>query len=177
VSEPRWNYIALAEYNDAVEEVTNPPVWRRSIVNLVTDDWLRRVTEYKGEGYGNILDVMPHGTWVNSLKKGNLSNRRSMFLRNPVTLLNTCGTCGKTSTPRKISRRSGIAIWYTQGGNNGRSISYAEYDPVLETLCMGCWNKVRAIVKKEYEAYEIKRLSNKLYREVRQWQKSQHQVN
>jgi len=86
------------------------------------------------------------------------------------TPLNQCDLCGMWSTPKKIHYRGDVYGWDWDKGS--------EYlTPSKDVLCMGCWNKVKVISKRKREAKELKKLTNKLYREALRWQKSQTQAN
>ena len=117
----------------------------------------------------NILSSTEYGFWINRNKKAKKSWGTAVFAKNPITWLNTCEVCGKTSTPKKVHYRSGVSCW--------NYINMKEFSPTKDTLCMGCWNKLKPIVKRQNEAKEIKRLINKLLRESRKWQKSQTLAN
>ncbi len=114
----------------------------------------------------NQLVETENGYWFNFCKKGNHSFKRAEFWGNPVTMLNECALCGKKSTPKKVHCRNGVYGWNRE---HRKDFSFINKN----TLCMGCWNKVRVVVKRKEQADEIRRLTGKLYREALKWQKSQ----
>ena len=118
----------------------------------------------------NVVGEDEKGYWFNFNKKGNLSPKRAHYFENPVTILNTCFVCGKTSTPKKVQYRSKVHGWIDDKTYNRKYWDHA-------MLCMGCWNKVRPIEDRLWEAREIRRLTNKLNGEIKKWQKSQHLAN
>lgn len=95
--------------------------------------------------------------------------QRPKYVKNPVTPLYVCDVCGKRSTPKKIHIRSDVYGW--------NKSSYLSEEKSKGLLCTGCWNRVKAVVKKQREADEIRYLKDKLYREVLKWQKLQTQAN
>jgi len=121
----------------------------------------------------NILAEEENCTWVNYNKKNGAnaeSWKRADRIEHPTTWLNTCGGCGKKSTPKKIHYRSDVAGW-----NKENSRDYlAECKSVL---CMSCWNKIKPIVSKQEDIEENKKLLNKLNKERLKWLKSQQQAN
>lgn len=118
----------------------------------------------------NVVYETEKGYWFNHCKIGNLSNKRIYFWENPVTELNTCELCGLTSTPKKVHYRSCVYGWNWKNNKDYQAES-------LETLCMGCWNKVRVQVKRSRELDEIRRLTKKLYKEALRCQKLQTQAS
>lgn len=128
--------------------------------------------------------------WYNHNKTGGPASkswRRSHYFHMPVTWLRTCDLCGVMGTPKKIQYRSLCYDWHLRskqdykkeyGNLKGYFLStYRKGEGGKNTLCMGCWNKVRVIVKAQNEAEDIDRLKNKLNRERLKWLKSQTQVN
>jgi hypothetical protein len=89
-------------------------------------------------------------------KDGTLSRIFGTEEKQPAyTPLFTCELCGKISTPKNVYYRVDIYCWnWTHDKDFGtKSIS---------TLCQGCYNKVKAIVRKEKQANECKRLMRKV---------------
>lgn len=113
----------------------------------------------------NILRGQEDGFWVNTNKKGNMSWARAFFVANPVTKLVECKLCHKRSTPKKVSFRSDVVNW------NNRHLKDWFLHESKDVLCVGCWNKVRALEKRDAEAAELRLLVNKLHREIKKCQK------
>ena len=128
---------------------------------------------------GNILLEVEDGYYMNHCKEGNLSCLRASFHQNALTVLNECGCCGKISTPKKVHERSVRSWRYSEKELKDGDV---DFDTFIESikkdsmLCTGCWNKVKAIEKREDEAQEIKRLTNKLKAEVSKCRKLERQV-
>lgn len=120
----------------------------------------------------NLLREDEDGYWYNSCKEGNKSWKRAFFIENEKTILKTCDLCGKTSTPRKVTCRNDVFFW----NFDKKDFSTWADTTLKNVLCVPCWNKIRAIFKREGDALEIKKLVNQLTREVKKWQKSQHQA-
>lgn len=112
---------------------------------------------------GNILSEYVNGVWVNHNKPGNYSTKRALFYTYPRTDLVDCQLCGKRSTPKKVHYRSDVAGW-----NGGLD---------KDVLCTGCWNKLKPLVNKEREYFELRALTSKLYREALKCQRLKQQVN
>lgn len=100
------------------------------------------------------------------LKSGKVSDRWEWLPGNPYTPLHLCDLCSKISTPKKIQYRPMCYKWdadnrkrYWEGRQSG-------------ILCMGCWNKVRHIVKREEEVEQSRLLINAINREVKKCQTS-----
>jgi hypothetical protein len=91
---------------------------------------------------------------------------RWSFHKNPVADLRTCDICGKVGAAKRVCSRSDVYRWNVEDRND-----YAT--ATKDMLCMGCWNKVRAIVRKEDEADECRRLLNKLTRSISDERKNQ----
>lgn len=102
------------------------------------------------DGIGYRLKGLGHVYWMN----------------NPVTKLNTCDLCGKTSTPKKVNYRNDVYRWNGQGKD--------DYSPSKSLLCMSCWNKVKPLVKREEEADEMKRFINHMKKEISNERKNQN---
>ena len=88
------------------------------------------------------------------------------FTKNPQSILLECQICQKIGTRRRICERSGIYGWDSEK-RYGCPIG-----PSKTRLCMGCFNKVRAIVKKQIEADKNRILLNKLIGEIRNERKN-----
>lgn len=86
-----------------------------------------------------------------------------------ATPLYKCDVCGKVSVPKNVNYRADCYRWNCD--NNEWTIESKDM------LCTGCWNKIRALVKKETEIYEVKKLSKTLEKEARKWRRSQKQAN
>lgn len=112
---------------------------------------------------GNILAEYVNGFWINYNKQGNHSFKRARFYSYPRTELIECELCGKKSTPKKVHYRSDVANW-NDDTNKG-------------VLCAGCWNKVRPIVRKEREYFELRAITSRLYRETLKCQQSKRQAS
>ena len=76
------------------------------------------------------------------------------------TPLNTCDLCGKIGTPKKVCVRSKIFAW------NGEMRYGFRYGDANNMLCIGCWNKVKAIVKKQDEADECRTILRQIQRRI-----------
>lgn len=104
-----------------------------------------------------------HGPRI--LKNGKFSKR---WYSIPIyyTPLQNCELCGKLGTPRKVCYRNSAYGWV---GNEG-------YEPLEKnTLCLGCWNKVRPIVEKQKELAANKKLLNKLLKVARDERRKNNQ--
>ncbi len=77
----------------------------------------------------------------------------------PHCKLNPCGLCGRLGGPHRVSYRSDVFSWNFTGPKDFST-------EVNAVLCMGCWNRARAIVAMKDEAQEIGYLARKLLREV-----------
>ncbi len=88
---------------------------------------------------------------------------------NKFSYIAECDLCKKRGSASRIYHRSDVHGW-------DWSSSDENYKQSKTDLCMGCWNKVRAVQKKQREADEIKRLTNKLNKvRLEQWRKSKQQ--
>jgi len=78
-----------------------------------------------------------------------------------------CDLCDKKGNQSTIYVRNDVYGWEFDGRNDyiGKSKT---------CLCMACWNKVRAIVNKENEADECRKLLNKLTRSISNERKNQN---
>lgn len=112
----------------------------------------------------NVLLDEKCGYFFNTCKKGNMSFARAMFYRYPYTRVYYCELCGKAGDGKRIQSRY-VYGWEYIKKEEGNSITI---------LCCGCWNKTKAIKNKHREALEIKRLSNKLLKEIRNGRKNQN---
>ena len=105
--------------------------------------------------------------WYRYQRKDGKPGRLMHRLGPEYTTLNACDVCGKLGIPRKVRVRNDVFGW------NGES----EKDwttPSKDMLCTGCWNKVRAIVRKRDEANSCRRMLNKLTRTIRDERKNQN---
>lgn len=103
--------------------------------------------------------------WVFCKRKDGSTGRRMQMVVYEYTPLNTCELCGKTSTPKKVCYRSDISGWNREHRNDFAAAP-------IDTLCTGCWNKVRAVVRKIHAANECSKLFNKLTRSIRDERRS-----
>lgn len=94
---------------------------------------------------------------------------RWSWMPNKVTHLVTCELCGFTSTPKKVSYRSEIYGWNRENNKDVET-------PATCTLCTGCWNKVKVVVKKIKAANECEKLLNYLKRSIRDERRSRRAV-
>ena len=121
---------------------------------------------------------------VNKEKANNLE--RSEFELNvdgDYTKLNTCELCKRTSTPKNVNVKYDCMYWDLPSKHEWKKENktlkgyflhfYSNAKEDTGMLCVGCWNKVRVIVKRQEEAEELTKLSNKLKREELKWRKSQ----
>lgn len=100
-------------------------------------------------------------------------DHKNKYGKYPKGSNNICGVCNKKGSNSNINTKWGLYGW-----NKDNRYSGCHHEAIKKsTLCVSCWNKLKAIQKKEEEAREIKRLSNKLNRERLKWLKSQTQVN
>ena len=98
-------------------------------------------------------------------------------VNNPFTKLNTCGVCGKVSTPKKVQERPDVRGWNIETKKYWLIPGATDEVDKMSMLCMGCYNKVRPLVEREYVADELKQLTSKLNRERLKCQRLQRQVN
>lgn len=113
--------------------------------------------------WGAILSTPPrtNGSWLNESR-----------LCGECSRVRCCDLCGKEGTTSNIYSRTDVWAW-----NDPRRFSRkcAGADWVQKNvLCMGCWNKVRAISRKEEEAEENRRFLNKLERVISNERKNQN---
>ncbi len=109
----------------------------------------------------------------------NLAHKKRLhawiFVRNPVTVLNTCSKCGKTSIPRQVHHRSNLhGLWkmvYKEIGEIYLYVNRESYENI-DMLCMGCWNVWRAISKKYDQAEDLRLFINRVNRELRNERKN-----
>lgn len=80
--------------------------------------------------------------------------------------LRTCQLCGFTSGFKKVRYRGDVHGWNLTDRKDYET-------PLLNILCMGCWNKARAIRNAEIIADEIKTANNRLQREYREAKRNQ----
>ena len=125
--------------------------------------------------YGKVYNVLAHfrnGFWANSNKsKGaKYSFKSAHFYKYPSTTLRECQLCGKLSTPKKITCRNDVFRWNVTDKNDYETEG-------KNTLCMGCWNKIRVLVKRQEVCDQSRRLIAKLKEETRKWVKLQQQVS
>jgi hypothetical protein len=86
----------------------------------------------------------------------------------PYTPLNECDICGKKSTPKKVHLRTGIYGWNRKSTDDFATQSKG-------VLCMGCWNKVRVLCKREQEAHDVRAFINQLQKDIANERKQNHQ--
>jgi hypothetical protein len=67
-----------------------------------------------------------------------------------------CRLCGIWGVPKKVQYRPCCYLWEKRR------------EPIY---CMGCWNKVRAIVRREEDAEFAARAARKIVTEARKWQR------
>ena len=93
---------------------------------------------------------------------------RWLFHENPVTMLNTCSRCGKTSIPRRVHLRHLPGLWAMDLKEEGKANLYMNYDAIVHkyTMCTGCWNFWRAISKKYEQAEDLRIFINRVKREL-----------
>lgn len=132
-------------------------------------DLEKRVVPIYGRPY-NVVKHFQNGFWANfnKSKEAKYSLKSSEFYKYPSTTLKNCDLCGRLSTPKKIVYRSYIYGWNQKDKNDYLTKS-------KDYLCMGCWNKVRALVKKQNICDENRRLISKIKLEIAKWLKSQQQ--
>jgi hypothetical protein len=93
-----------------------------------------------------------------------VGNSHPRLFKNPVTKLNTCQLCGRMSTLKKVYLRNDVYRWNCENGDykcEGK-----------DTLCTGCWNKVRPLVMREREAKELSSFINRIKKEIRNERKN-----
>jgi hypothetical protein len=78
-----------------------------------------------------------------------------------------CQLCGFRHGPRKVHERSCIYGWDLE----------VQHDRGSKTmLCTGCWNKARAVIRLNDEAYALKRQMNALQKAYRQARREDSQT-
>jgi len=132
----------------------------------------RVVPLYGGVYNVNVLAHYRNGFWANNNKSegAKYSFKSAHFYKYPSTTLKECQLCGKLSTPKKIVRRWSVYRWNANGKHDYETES-------KDTLCMGCWNKIRVLVKRQEVCDQSRRLIAKLKEETRKWVKLQQQVS
>jgi hypothetical protein len=82
----------------------------------------------------------------------------------------TCDVCGKTGGHHSVRRRDAIYGWNFEKDQ-------WRYDPVKSksTLCTGCWNKARAVVRRRDEAEALQYSIKQLKKEIRNASKQANQ--
>lgn len=78
-----------------------------------------------------------------------------------------CDLCGKEGTTSTIYERNDVWGWNRDGRDDYTTESKS-------ALCTSCWNKVRAIVRKQDEADECRRLLSQLTRSISNERKNQN---
>ena len=101
------------------------------------------------------------------LAKVDAPGRRWVYHKNPVADFRTCDLCGKLGAAKKVNRKSDVYRWNAEDQRDNTTIP-------KDMLCLACWNKVRAIARKEAEADECRRLINKLTRSISNERKNQN---
>ena len=120
-------------------------------------DRLKRV--YSDPTYGRIRKVkfrFCNDGFEFSLYK----NGRYEYIANPVTILIQCENCLTLSTPRKVNHKSKSGFFIGS--------KYSDYIP-SKTLCMGCWNQIRPLVKRLDDletALKLVRSTKKKFNEI-----------
>ena len=121
--------------------------------------------------YGRTYNVLRHyrnGFWanLNKSKASKYSWCTAEFYLYPSTTLVECQLCGKLSTPKKITCRNDVYRWNANDKNDRETKG-------KDILCTGCWNKVRALVKRQAMCNESRKLIAKLKMETNKWEKLQ----
>lgn len=97
--------------------------------------------------------------------KGN--GHRWVFHKNPVAELMSCNLCGKVGTAKRVCNRSDVYRWNVENRK--------DYDTASKhMLCMGCWNKARAIVRKRDDVDGLRIFLNKITRSISNERKNQN---
>lgn len=92
--------------------------------------------------------------------------QRWSFHENPVADLRTCDICGRIGAAKRVCYRNDVYRW---------NVDWKDYTTTSKhMLCTGCWNKVRALVRKERKAGECSLLLNKLTRSISDARKDQN---
>lgn len=99
-----------------------------------------------------------------------------LLWKNPVTMLNTCARCGKTSIPRRVHIRYMPGLFNMEIKEIEKNNLYNKYESIRQShvLCTGCWNVLRAISKKYERAEELRLFINRVKRELRDEQKARN---
>jgi hypothetical protein len=114
------------------------------------------------------------GTWFYCeyepvLLKNGKPGKRIRFVHFHYTPINYCDVCGKFGRPKKVQERNGVWGWNIPKGD------YSSKSKNM--LCMGCWNVVRALKKRERESDELRKFINKLQRTISNERKQINQDN
>ena len=85
----------------------------------------------------------------------------------PYSSLNCCDVCGLLGGERRVNTKSDVYAWNRDRGDyKTRS---------KDMLCVSCWNRVRALVKRERAATINKTLINRINMEIRNGRKQREQ--
>ena len=93
------------------------------------------------------------------LKSGKVSKNSKRIWGRPFIPLHVCELCSRIGTPKKVQHRPHCFSW-------DKSIE-DQCGVVLKTglLCMGCWNKLRRIIKMQTDVEFNFMLISRIYRE------------
>jgi hypothetical protein len=122
------------------------------------------------QGFGYVLLAnQPENGWV-AAKIGKTTGR--IVWRTLITgvdnfsPLNKCDLCGMVHGPKKVQVRNDVYSWNKQYDN--------DCAPLKNMLCMGCWNRVLALVRQSERTAEQRTLINKTVKELRDERRKKH---
>lgn len=108
-------------------------------------------------GEVNVLSENEDGFWFNTNRVARKSWKRAERWGNPRTVVNACEVCSLLGTPRRVTERSDCYRAALFGIR--RSADYA-----APMLCTGCWNKVRAFVRRWDQLQELRSVAKRIQR-------------
>ena len=105
--------------------------------------------------------------WHQYIRKDGKPGRWYQVPGPEYTPLNKCDVCGLVSTPKKVQTRNDVYGWNRESRKDYLA-------PPRNMLCMGCWNRVRALVRRKDETSEIGIAIRKLQRAIQHERKNQN---
>ena len=85
-------------------------------------------------------------------------------------IVNQCDICGLISSKNKVRNRDDVFSWNFENKKDW-------WTEPKNMLCMGCWNKVKALQKRQQESEGLRRYINKLHRTIKNEYKQINQNN
>ena len=105
--------------------------------------YTRDIHDEKWLGYGKADYIGSEAVVIRFNKNGKQTKKYTFwhFIKNPVTILNTCSKCGNISTPRNVRHRGAYISWnFIKIMLDGDAGFSCENDLML---CAGCFDKLK----------------------------------